>query len=190
MENNNQETIKNNPFEKLLNSLPIPFDNLELTKPAPCCLNMVDVDLSLIEDEADSLDEGYEVQIAQINKAIDIINSIDFNAFKFFAAEKIEVDGENMFDLLCKIRNSISRLEVIEKDIKSYMLTELEKHPKNTFVGFNHRFSLAETGVVYEYKVSEEWNKVNEIKKELESKLKKHVPKRSTTAVKVEYIKF
>jgi hypothetical protein len=136
--------------------------------------------------ESDSLDASGANDIEQ---AITLLNQINQEVFSHFAAEKIEVEGANMFQLLVSVKEALAKLTNLEKEIKSYVVKELYKYPKNTCEAFGRRFSLVETGVVYDYSVDPQWREINEMKKKLEEKLRPTAPKKSTTSVRVDILK-
>ena len=127
--------------------------------------------------------------VSDIEQAITLLNHINQESYSVFAAEKIEVEGANMFQLLVSVKEALAKLTNLEKEIKSYVVKELYKYPKNTYEAFGRRFSLVETGVVYDYSIDPEWQKINEAKKKLEEKLRPTAPKKSTTSVRVDMLK-
>lgn len=124
--------------------------------------------------------------IKKITNLIDKLSKIDPQNIKTFAAEKVEVEGVNIFDFLLKVKDSLAALEQIESDLKKYAIEELYKYKNQTYEGSGFVCRMMEAGTSYDYKQNEEWRAINEKKKEIEDRLKKVLPKKSTTTVKFE----
>jgi hypothetical protein len=122
----------------------------------------------------------------KITDCIEKLSQVSLENVKTFAAEKIEVEGVNIFDFLLKVKDCLESLQIIEKDLKEYAINELYKYPNGKYDGRGYTCVMVESGFTYDYKQSKDWIEINEKKKELETQLKKVLKPKSTTTVRFE----
>lgn len=122
--------------------------------------------------------------IKKITNLIEKLSKITPENVKTFAAEKVEVEGVNIFDFLLKVKDCLDALEQIESDFKKYAIDELYKYKNQTYDGSGYTCKLVESRPIYDFKTDQEWRDANSKIKEIEDRLKKVLPKQSTSTAR------
>lgn len=107
---------------------------------------------------------------------------------------QVQEGNINPLDAMVKLTYLSTAIDGALKVIRPLAVDEADKYPTKTFTDYGAEFQVKETGIKYDYSVSEEWKQVKEQAdginfelKQIEERIRKfeNPPKTSTTSLSV-----